>query len=236
MKIVLVFVFAFCFIQQGYAATKTWDGGAGTDNWTHAANWDSDVAPIGGDALVFDGSAQPTPNNDFPNATSFASITFAATASTFTLSGNSVIITGGATAITTNAASLTMTIGNNITFSTAAPTITIVSLGTLAISGTIVNGGLLITTTCDGTLTLSGVISGVGGFTKNGAGTCTLSETNTMSGTTTISAGTLEFGGNGNVAGAIVNNSALAFNQTGSITNSSLISGTGTIPLREYSP
>ena len=35
------------------AATKTWDGGGADNNWTTAANWDANVAPSAGDALVF---------------------------------------------------------------------------------------------------------------------------------------------------------------------------------------
>ena len=233
MKIILKSIFLVVvnlYSLTLFAATKTWDGGGLDNNWTTAANWDLDVAPVAGDALVFDGSTRLTPNNDFAAATSFASITFAATASAFTLSGNSVTITGGATAITANNASLTMTIGNNIIFSTAAPTITTLSGGTLAISGTIANGGLLITTTCDGTLTLSGVISGTGGFTKNGTGTCTMSAINTMNGTTTISAGTIDFGGvSGVVAGSIVNNSAMILSGSTGADFTTVISGTGTI-------
>src|SRR5688500_10268518 len=37
--------------------TRTWDGGGATDNWTEAANWSGDVAPTGGDAVVFDGTS-----------------------------------------------------------------------------------------------------------------------------------------------------------------------------------
>ncbi len=233
MKIILKSIFLVVvnlYSLTLFAATKTWDGGGGDANWMTAANWDSDVAPVAGDDLIFDGSVQTTCANNFAAATSFASISFAATASAFTLSGNSVTITGGATAITANNTSLTMTIGNNIIFSTAAPTITTVSGGTLAISGTIANGGLLITTTCDGTLTLSGVISGTGGFTKNGAGTCTMSAGNTMNGTTIISAGTLDFGGvSGVVAGPIVNNSAMIISGTSGADFTTVISGTGTL-------
>ncbi len=173
------------------AATKTWDGGGGDNNWTTAANWDSDIAPVAGDALVFAGSTRTSPSNDFAAATSFVSITFSSGASAFTLSGNSVTLSGGASAITASNTSLTMTIGINIIFGTAAPTITSTSGGTLNISGTITNGGFLVTVACDGTSTFSGVISGTGGLTKSGAGTLTLSGANTYTGDTKISAGTI---------------------------------------------
>ncbi|MFM7021998.1 MAG: autotransporter-associated beta strand repeat-containing protein [Flavobacteriales bacterium] len=206
-----------------YGATKTWDGGGADNNWSTAANWDLDVAPVAGDALIFDGSTRTSPSNDFAAATNFASITFAATASAFTLSGNSVTITGGASAITANNTSLTMTIGNNIIFSTSAPTITTTSGGTLAISGTVANGGFAITVSSAGTATLSGIVSGTGSMTTSGAGTLTLSAANTFSGGITLSAGTLNINnatalgtGTFTISGGTINNTS-----GGSITNSS---------------
>ncbi len=189
-KIILLFVSHFCVLSV-FAATKTWDGGGADNNWTTAANWDSDVAPVAGDDLIFDGSTRTSPSNDFVAATNFTSVTFAATASAFTLSGNSVTITGGASAITASNASLTMTIGNNVVFSTSAPTITSTSGGTLALTGTIDNGGLAITVSSGGTTTLSGIISGTGSLVKSGADALTLSGANTFSGGVTLSAGTL---------------------------------------------
>ena len=38
---------AICF--QVNAATVTWDGGAGTNNWTDAMNWDTDALPTASD-------------------------------------------------------------------------------------------------------------------------------------------------------------------------------------------
>ena len=197
-----------------------------------AANWDLNAVPTTGDALVFpSGAANLSNSNDIVAGTSFASITFGAGASAYTLSGNALVLSGGAAAIAANNTSLTMTISLNITFSTAAPTIAVASGGTLTISGTIDNGGYLITHSCIGTGTLSGVISGTGGFTKTGAGTCTLSAINTFSGTTTINTGTLTMGGtSGNVGGNIVNDATLNFTQTGSpVTITAVISGTGAI-------
>jgi hypothetical protein len=176
-------------------STKTWDGGDVDDNlWTSATNWVGDVAPVEGDYLVFAGSTRLTPNNDFANETSFGSITFSLGAGNFTLSGNNFIIYGGSSAITGNHTSATMTIQNNLTFGTAAPTITTLSGGTLDITGTINNGGYAITNTCAGTLNVSGIISGTGGFTKDAAGTLTLAGANTYSGSTNVNGGTLKAG------------------------------------------
>ena len=175
------------------AATYTWDGSS-SNLWNTAANWDLNAVPTTGDALVFpSGASNVSTSNDIAGGTSFASITFGAGgASTYTLAGNAIVLSGGATAIAANNTSLTMTISLNITFSTAAPTIAVASGGTLTISGTIDNGGLLITHSCAGTSTISGVISGTGGLTKTGTGTLYLTVNNTMSGTKTWAAGTIE--------------------------------------------
>ena len=39
-----------------WGATKTWDGGAGTSNWSDASNWNGDVAPVASDDVVLDNS------------------------------------------------------------------------------------------------------------------------------------------------------------------------------------
>ncbi len=173
------------------AATKTWDGGGADDNWQTAANWDLDVAPVAGDALVFAGSTRTTPNNDFAANTSFASITFSNGASSFTLSGNDLTLSGGATAITASNASNAMVISINITFSTAAPTITSTSGGTLTLSGTVANGGFLLTIAGDGVITISGVLSGTGALYINTIldNVTILSGTNTFTGNVTINVG-----------------------------------------------
>jgi autotransporter-associated beta strand protein len=68
-----------------HPTTRTWDGGGTDDNWTTAANWDSDIVPVAGDDLHFAGSTRLTPVNDFPPGTTFASITFDSGAGAFVL-------------------------------------------------------------------------------------------------------------------------------------------------------
>jgi autotransporter-associated beta strand protein len=169
MKNSVGFLMFFLFFFQLHAATKTWDGGGGDNNWTTAANWDLDVVAAAGDALVFAGAVRTTPVNDFANGTSFASITFSNGASSFSCSGNNIILSGGTSAITASNASNTMTISMNITFSTSAPTITTTSGGTLTLSGTVTNGGFKITIAGTGATIISGVISGTGGTYVNTA-------------------------------------------------------------------
>ena len=207
------------------ATTKTWDGEGIDDNWTTAANWDSDIAPVATDDLVFAGSTRTAPVNDFAAATNFASITFSLGASAFTLSGNSVTITGGASAITANNTSLTMTIGNDIVFSSSAPTITNTAGGTLNITGTITNGGFDLSILCAGTSTYSGVISGTGAFTKSGAGTLTLSAANTYTGATKISDGTISASAENNL-GAPSGSNFLEFTGFGTLAVTSSFTAT----------
>ena len=111
----------------------------------------------------------------------------------------------------------TLQIGNNAT--------------TGAIAGNILDQAALVFERSDDS-TYDAVISGNGTVTKLGAGTLILTGDNTFTGTTTISTGTLQIGNGGttgSVAGNILNNAALVFNRTGSLTYAGAISGSGTV-------
>ena len=56
MKKVFYTLALFGFIFQLNAQTITWDGGAGTDVWSDAMNWDSDAVPVAGDDVDLDGN------------------------------------------------------------------------------------------------------------------------------------------------------------------------------------
>jgi len=75
---------------------------------------------------------------------------------------------------------------------------------------------------------LTGAITGVGSLVKNGAGTLTVTGNNTFSGGTTVNAGTLQ-GNTTSLRNAIVNNSAVIFDQTATGTYAGAMSGTGSL-------
>ena len=150
--------------------TRVWDGGGADNNWTTAANWDFDLAPVAGDDLQFAGATRTAPNNDFPADTSFASITFNAGASAFTVGGNRITLAG------------------NVTNSSSAAQ---------TVSAALVLGGATTVTATSNPIALSGVLSGTGSLTSTGVGGLSLGSTNTFSGGVTVSQGTVNASGTG---------------------------------------
>ena len=51
---------------SAHAATRTWKGGS-SSNWSTAANWVENQAPVNGDRLVFAGTGATFATNDIPN-------------------------------------------------------------------------------------------------------------------------------------------------------------------------
>jgi len=83
------------------------------------------------------------------------------------------------------------------------------------------------------TITVGNAISGSGTLTQAGAGTTILTGGNSYAGTTTITSGTLQIGNGGTTgtlgSGNVVDNAALSFNRSDSITVGNAISGSGTL-------
>jgi autotransporter-associated beta strand protein len=230
----LYFTLLFILSQFiSFGAIKTWDGGGGNNNWATPANWDLDAAPNAGDDLVFDGVTRTNSVNNFPSNTSFNSIKFNLACGAFVLSGNSIYLSGGSAAIISNHTSLTVSIGMNIIFNVAAPSITTTAGGTTDFTGTFSHDGFTLSFVGNGTSTIGQIISGTGALTKSGTGILTLTANNTYSGVTTISAGTLQIGNAGTSgsisSSSIVNNAALIYSRSDAFTVSTPISGTGTV-------
>ena len=78
-------------------AVRIWDGGGGDANWTTAANWDGDIAPLAGDDLVFAAGALQTTNaNNFAPGTRFNTIQIQGAG--YNVGGNAIELFGGLTA------------------------------------------------------------------------------------------------------------------------------------------
>ena len=190
-----------------HAATCTWSGGSTNTNyyWMDGANWGG-TAPVGGDSLVFpSGPTNISTNNDFDNGTAFTSITLSGNG--YVLSGNDITLTG-ANAISDSSGG-TNTINLNIAFTNASgSTIAATQSSTPSFSGTMDNGGYLLTVSCAGgsTCSLGGDIWDSGGLTKTGTGTLTLGTYNDYYGPTNINAGTVNVG----AADVFQNSSAVA--------------------------
>lgn len=75
--------------------------------------------------------------------------------------------------------------------------------GSLTLTGTLNNGGTLLTVSGAGDISVQNVISGAGGLTKEGAGTLTFSAANTFTGQLTVSDGTLLLGANNVIASTV---------------------------------
>jgi autotransporter-associated beta strand protein len=151
--------------------TDTWTGGGGDANWSTGGNW-LPGAPNPGDNLIFDGSTQTTPNNDFPADTLFGNVTFAPTASAFTLTGNEIYLGGLVENDATNqlqTISLPLVLTNNVTFNTSSNDL---------------NGG------ASDDILVMGLVSGTGSLTKNGNGVLTLAN-RSYGGGTTVNGGLL---------------------------------------------
>ncbi len=161
-----------------------WDGGGADSNWTTAANWVGDVAPLANSKLIFPDSAlQKTNVNDFAAGTSFGSILISG--SNYSISGNQVDLNGSVTSL-----------GSGNTFD--LPIQLVASGGISSSSGTFNVGGAIDTNAnnlslgaSSSTLIVSDVISGSGSVFTGGSGIVALSGNNTYTGETTVGGNTL---------------------------------------------
>jgi autotransporter-associated beta strand protein len=170
--VILTAVAAASQAAPAAAATRTWDAGGANSNWTTAANWQGDIAPVAGDDLVFPAGVVPLPTtNNFPDGTEFASLTFG---KSYVVDGNRILLADSIT----NTSAQTVLIANDITLKGTL-------IGSTTVSIDVVSGGHV---------RLEGVINGAASarLQKIGAGRLLLTGANTYSGTTEVDAGLLE--------------------------------------------
>ena len=218
LSLIAILSLVFSPVTPAFAATQTWDGLGGNNNWANGTNWVSGTAPVANDSLVFAGTTRLTTNNNTTANRVYAGITFDGLAGAFTLSGNAIKLGGD---VVNNASNLE-TINLNITLT-----------GNRSFNAS------------SGDLAVSGVISETGSsrdLTKSGANILTLSSANTYTGLTTVSAGTLAYGASDIIAtGDVTVNGATAILDLGAnhtdtvgtvtVTGGGSITGTGTSAL-----
>ena len=195
--------------------------------WSAGANWSGNSAPTSGRSAMLQfftaqtlaGSAI-TSRNDNADGFVLNNLTLDGTASNAT----TATVTGGSLTFLNNGlfnptVALSATTGSGFTYEIATP----VTLG----ADTTFSG------TGNATVRFSGAIDGDGELIKTSSGTLTLSGSNTYSGDTLISAGTLQIGADSATGslgtGAVIDNSQLRFDRTGTLTVSNSISGTGNL-------
>ena len=221
----------FLFVLSGvvtplplFAASYTWDGGGTDGNWTTAANWVGDVAPVGASTndLSFAGTTRTSTTDNFAVGTDFRNLTFESNAGAFTLAGsNRLDLFGSITNLSANlqTVSLPLYLQN-------------------------ANTAYAVNTGSGAGMTISGVIAGNTGavLTKLGSSTLTLSAANSLAGGFDVAEGTLKMGnasanafgsGKGNLSisnGAVFDVNGLAvrnngLNGAGTILNSAAANG-----------
>lgn len=197
-NVILAGIFAFAFfalqliINSGsaYAATKTWAGAGGNNNWSTSGNWSPSGAPVDGDSLVFNLSslgANGNPINDIVGL-SVASMSFSGGTQNqlFSVSlAEDTTLTGNVTSTSPARVSFNggLILGSNVEFS-----------GPFTFDD--YTGGLNLITLGSNTLTISnyatgivgiGVpISGSGTVNYEDLGSIQINSVNTYSGTTTF--------------------------------------------------
>ena len=176
------------------------------------------------DAVTFAGTISGTGsvNQIGPGSTT---LTAANTYSGGTLLAAGTLIAGDNNALGTGA----LTVAANPTGTTLDNSAAATSLA----NAIVLNPSANLTVAGSNPLTLAGAISGDGALTKNGASTLILSADNSYAGGMTINAGTLQVGNGGATGsvgtGPVLDNAALVFNRSGTVTVPGAITGTGNL-------
>jgi hypothetical protein len=168
-SVFLLFLFIFLFSADAFSAVKTWDGGGANGNWTTAANWVGDVAPVAGDDLFFPATSAQFMTTHNYTSTTFNSITFEGGA--YTVDGSLIspinlrgLNVGGGT----QTINIPMSLSGTPVFTAAAGSVTTIAALTVGANGLTIEG--------DGNFGV-GIIGGSGAITKNGLGATLLAGT-----------------------------------------------------------
>lgn len=200
------------FEIQTLPGTLTWDGGGTTNNWSEAANWSPDNAPIDGNFLVFPAGAPANSlsNNNDIGGLSLGSVTFGGGG--YNISGNAISLANG---ISANASSGKISFHPSIIL-TQAQTFTNSGVSPVTFDATINLNGFVLTVANTGDFNQVGRIIGAGGLTKSGSGTLRLdSTTSNYTGITQINGGIVEIGDSNSLgASGAGNNTVVATGAT----------------------
>ena len=232
-----------------HAQDATWLANPVSNQFNTPGNWTAGV-PTG--TATF-GASTTTSISLAPGGVTVGGFQFDAGAPAYSFAGTSGLTFNGTGIVndSSNAPTISMT-GANITFTNAASggnaqltvnagaslnisglTSAGTSVGSIEGAGGVALGTRQLTTGSNNlSTTLSGTISGGGSLVKEGAGTLSLAGTNTYTGGTTVTGGTLQIGDggtSGTITGNIVDNAALRFNRSDTLTIAGTISGTGTV-------
>src|SRR5215208_1890691 len=74
-------------LESAFAATVTWNGGAGDGKWGTGGNWAGGIAPVANDLLVFTGTIGLNNTNNLFSGTAYNGINFNIPAGPFNLRG-----------------------------------------------------------------------------------------------------------------------------------------------------
>ena len=190
------------FVTLAIAEAGYWNGGAGTADWSDAANWNG-ISPGTNDTVIFmtAGAGGAVLNNNIGGGP-FASLQFQSGAPAFTLGGNGITLNGDLGIIITNNSTATQTVnmaialGTNGTIDAAA--------GDVVVGGDI-SGNKSLTKTGDNQLTLSGNNSYDGGTIINAGAVVVGSATGlgAAGSNLTLGGGSLDLGGTSQTVGAV---------------------------------
>jgi autotransporter-associated beta strand protein len=151
------------------SATAYWAGSGTGNTWSEVSNWLSEQ-PANGKGLWFNGSSQPTNENNLLDWARFVRLN----ASSLHVGGNSLAVLNGLTNFGANTWAVDTTIAGNQTWSSSS--------GPLSIAGGVTNQGATWNLIANSELRLSGGISGTGLIRKTGAARLTIGGTNSFDG------------------------------------------------------